>query len=580
MTDEKKKKWEEGLLNIGIYLVLFLLMCLCVPALTFLFGGTIGRWMFPVVICIAFVLWITVFRATKITIAQVGMTIGVIALGLLLSGVIFDISWDGNTYHKTAVGLMMDGWNPMDYECMDVLSENQKTQGMAYNAQWINHYANGGWMMSAVIAGCLGNIELGKAINLYSMIAVFCILFYVLKQYISKSWMVLLIAFLAVCNPITLSQVESFYIDGDLYLFLLLCLIGVVGLEKGVLQKRFCGLFLFSAIAMCINLKFTGTVYVGCFCISGFACQMILKLRQEKFMVHFLKNAVMYLVMAAVSIGVLGYTSYVSNYLEKGNPLYPLVGEEKVDIMSYSQPNTFSEMSNPEKSIRSLFGKSANISASSMSVPEVKIPFWVSLSEIKSCMNTDTRVAGMGVWFSSIFILALVVDVLFLWKNRKKRKVEVLLCTAWLCTSLAMFLFVPGGWWMRYSAHLYFFVILSMIAVAKWLEGNSNRWKKAIAILLFCVIGINTACFTLSPASAVYKSVSIWKDKKEMTNAQKSSGQPITVGLKPTHMTGVLWNLKHWGISYEVDEEYQEGMTAYNKLISWSVNMEDIINSQ
>jgi hypothetical protein len=65
-----------------------------------------------------------------------------------------------------------------------------------------------------------------------------------------------------------------------------------------------------------------------------------------------------------------------------------------------------------------------------------------------------------------------------------------------------------------------------------------------------------------------------------MTNAQKSSGQPITVGLKPTHMTGVLWNLKHWGISYEVNEEYQEGMTAYNKLISWSVNMEDIINSQ
>lgn len=579
MIDEKKM-WEEGFLNIGIYLVLFLLMCLCVPALTFLFGGIIRRWMFPLAVCIAFVLWVMVFHDTKITFAQVATIIGVIAFGLFLSGVIFDISWDGNTYHKTAVGLMMDGWNPVDHECMDVLNEDHKTQGMAYNAQWINHYANGCWMMSAVIAGCFGNIELGKAINFYSMIAMFCILVYVLMKYIAKVWMTFMISFLAVCNPITLSQVESFYIDGDLYLFLLLCLIGIVGLETGILKKRFCGLFLFSAIAMCINLKFTGTVYVGCFCISGFACQMFLKIRQEKFMVHFLKNAVMYLVMVAVAVGVLGYTSYVCNYMEKGNPLYPLVGEEKVDIMSYSQPNTFAEMSNPEKSIRSLFGKSANISASSMSVPELKLPFVVSTSEIKSCMNTDTRVAGMGVWFSGIFLIALVVDVLFLWKNRKKRKVEVLLCVAWLCTSLAMFLFVPGGWWMRYSAHLYFFVILSMIAVAKWLEREAQSLRKAIAILLFFVIVINTACFLGSPALATYKSVSIWRDKGEMTKAQRSLGQPVIVGLKPTHMTGVLWNLKHWGISYEVNEKYQERMTAYNNLISWSASKELIINQQ
>lgn len=65
-----------------------------------------------------------------------------------------------------------------------------------------------------------------------------------------------------------------------------------------------------------------------------------------------------------------------------------------------------------------------------------------------------------------------------------------------------------------------------------------------------------------------------------MTKVQKSSGQTVTVGLKPTHMTGVLWNLKHWGISYEVNEAYQEGMTAYNELISWSVSREDIINRQ
>ena len=40
----------------------------------------------------------------------------ILILLILIAGLFFDTSYDGNNYHKTAVGLLKEGWNPLE-EC-------------------------------------------------------------------------------------------------------------------------------------------------------------------------------------------------------------------------------------------------------------------------------------------------------------------------------------------------------------------------------------------------------------------------------------------------------------------------------
>ena len=37
----------------------------------------------------------------------------ILILLILIAGLFFDTSYDGNNYHKTAVGLLKEGWNPL-----------------------------------------------------------------------------------------------------------------------------------------------------------------------------------------------------------------------------------------------------------------------------------------------------------------------------------------------------------------------------------------------------------------------------------------------------------------------------------
>lgn len=554
-------------LDAGILMLLLLLFCLTIPTVAFFVGGTIASWMFPVAMLCALGVWIGYFHAGErlgkpLMIVLVEL---VIVIGLAL--MIYDISWDGNTYHKTAIGLLMDGWNPIHMQCMDQLSVDKKTEGMAYNAQWINHYANGGWTMAAVLASLFGNIEAGKAINGCFLCALFGIGYWFLSRKLGKRWMAAGISFLAVCNPITLSQIESFYIDGDLYLCILLALVGILCIHEN-LPKRYGALFLFAAIVMSCNLKFTGAVYVGVFCTATYLFELLQVIKGKERKRQLLTYTVRYLAMAVVAIGLFGYSSYVCNVLEKGNPLFPLVGEDRIEIMSYSEPSSFAGLSTPEKSLRSLFGKSANIAGTSAKKAQLKLPFMVSLSEIKTCMNTDTRVAGYGVFFSGIFLIAVLVNILYLWRKRRCVSLLMKIVYIWLFASLGIFLFVPGSWWMRYSAHLYLWVIVALVLMVKKLSGCRKTPLKALFVLFVCLLIGNTSLFLLAPASGVYRSLDIWQDKRRLV--QESEQQAIEIRPMPYHMTGIYWNLDAWGVEYQVNGELQSGMPTYHELLMWS----------
>ncbi len=566
-------QFVQRLFRVSVFLILWMLLGLVVPSVLFFANVTVGGWMLPVSAAAAGFICARWFRGEEgAGWKDIALCIVIVAAAVFLSRLFYNIHWDGNTYHKTAVGLLLDGWNPLTPDCTAAADTVKLTEGLRYNARWIDHYANGGWILSAVTASFFGGIEAGKAVSLLAAVAVTGVLLRYLSIRLRHRGFLALVTVLAVLTPVTVSQMESFYIDGNLYLYLLLSVLAMLMLSdrRCAIKRRYSLLFLFSGIVYCVNIKFTGMVYIGIFCIGFYVCWLVAAFRKGEFFPVFRKATLLFAGMAAFAVFVTGYSSYVCNYLETGSPLYPLAGGEgTVDIMAYSEPNTFSGKSNPEKSLISLFGKTENVTNTSKNAPALKVPFTVSLSEVKACMYTDTRVGGLGPWFSGIFLVSAGICV---WGLKAAFAGEKLLAAEWsvtLALSALMYLFLPGSWWARYSAYLYFFVTTAMFFLAvKMEEAGTQRRRAAGTVLFFAAITANVCCFLLSPAAGAYRSVQIRQDLQKMRAASEEG--TLTVWCPTAQMTGIFWNLDEWGIDYVVTEEKTEGEKAYGGKLVWS----------
>lgn len=565
------KSADSVFLKVGTFHILWTVVCLVISAILFFLNVTISWFSFPMITIITGVIYYYWFWDKQWDWRCIAVQMCLTAVAVLLSYLIFNVQWDGNTYHKTAIGLMMNGWNPIDMDCTSVLPANRVTNGIKYNAQWIDHYANGGWVISAVWGAFFHNIEIGKAVNLIYMVSVFGVLFWYLSKKLKNRAWTIVIAGLAVFNPITVSQMESFYIDGNLYLYLLL---GVTALfmlsdKKCGISKRYPLLFLFASIVYCINIKFTGMAYIGFFCIGFYLCWLAAGFKCGRWREVFVKSSLMFIGMAAFAILIVGYSSYVCNVIEKGNPLYPLVGDEKTDIMDYSEPNTFAERGGVEKSLVSLFGKTENLTNSSEKEPQLKIPFTIYLSEIKNCIYADTRISGLGPWFSGIFIISVVLSVCFINSIRKIETLLALECSVTLTIALLMLLFFPASWWARYSVYIYFYVVAALFYLAKKCEEGFKIYSKSKCVLskvFAAVVLLNTMCFLLAPAAGVYLSFGIWKDKEKMQQAA-AGNKELLIYCPTKQMTGIFWNLDCWEISYSATDNKIDGNRAYNDKI-------------
>jgi len=77
-----------------------------------------------------------------------------VILSLFLASCFFDLSWDGQWYHQTAVYQMAHGWNPLR-DPMHTFSPDLQ--------DWVRHYAKGPWCIAAALFKTTGHIEWAKA---------------------------------------------------------------------------------------------------------------------------------------------------------------------------------------------------------------------------------------------------------------------------------------------------------------------------------------------------------------------------------------------------------------------------------
>src|SRR5699024_8732708 len=126
----------------------------------------------------------------------------------------------------------------------------------------------------------------------------------------------------------------------------------------------------------------------------------LLKYRKEKnFWLRFRNITFHFTVVFTIAIFFVGASSYVKNTIDHRNPLYPIIGEDKVDIITTMQPKKFNQLSMIEKFGWSLFSKTENVTYTSGD-PEVKWPIKVYRSEIEELVAPDVRIAGFGPLFA------------------------------------------------------------------------------------------------------------------------------------------------------------------------------------
>jgi hypothetical protein len=388
---------------------------------------------------------------------------------IAISGSFFDLSWDGQTYHQGTVIQLANGWNP-------VYSE---VTGERPDSIWINHYSRGAEISAAALSKVTGNIEECKAINLLLIITTFLIAFatITLTSDNIKLRYPLVLGFLISMNPVSIYQSLSFYVDGQLasVASCLLCLVLLV-------SKRIDSLVLISLISTIIiitNIKFLGVVYALIFCLGLLFWVFIyqkekLALVSKSLFLSFL-----------FSLLIVGYNPYVTNTIDHGNPLYPIIGSD-IDIITANKPVSFQNENPLENLLSSIFSHpSAWVNAA-----EYKIPFVFSREDLNEFRCSDVRVGGFGPLFSGAIILCLL-NLLAILELKKIHHILKNPDTSIKFLTFVLILFSvlinPESWWARYVPQLWLIPIFSLL----FLPNSKNKLLNYSSYFLILILLIN-----------------------------------------------------------------------------------------
>ena len=335
----------------AIFLLIEIIAILLITTILFFVNIIVTGWHLPIITIIAIGLTLLFYKKENIKINIVAILLGLIIFTgvTFVEGKIYDTTADGNTYHKLAIGALKNGWNPNYEDSKDFDIEDGNPFDISeenINTLWIDHYAKGTEIFASVIYAFTGNIESGKGYTVLLMYIAFGILF----SYLYQNKKINLLASLAISillpfNAITVVQIFNYYVDGALMISLLLilfiCIVESLGEKENQKENA---LILASSILLCINIKFTGLAFAGIFCLVFYIYWLIKAGRKgkEEFINQFKKYTIFYIITVVVSIGIVGYSSYMRNMIDHGNPLYPLYGEGHVDNMVVKeQPSSF-----------------------------------------------------------------------------------------------------------------------------------------------------------------------------------------------------------------------------------------------
>ena len=453
----------------------------------------------------------------------------VMIISMVVTSFTFDRSSDGNTYHKDAVGVLKEGFNPVYSESKNFIIKRDSDDKLTNYSIWTDHYAKANWIMGANFYSITGNIESGKAMNFISIYIVFVIIFIGLASLLSwqKS---LAISLITVINPITASQMFTYYNDQLVCLYLFLAIFMLFKLTKNIKDKEAWFIYILSFVLL-TNTKFNGLGYIMIFSFIFVLKYLYNSYKDKCFMPIFKQLCLIFIPLFIFSFVIVGYPTYVKNTIDHQNPFFPLYDDNGEDIITAQEPKKFVKMNNISKLFYGTFSRANNLRDNDKT--DIKIPFSVYKSEVKPAMSNDLRISGWGIWFSGILIISLIILIVYF----KNYKTEDYIFIA-LSTTLLLLVIMSESWWARYSPYFYLFIILSLYIL---LNHCKSKTIKTVYVLLIC---INTLIPLLG--NSYYTLTNSFKIRKDLNNLKNK-----TIVIKNDNpYNGIFYNLKDFDIDY------------------------------
>lgn len=531
----------------SIYLLI--LMSTILIGTTLLFMCKIGLTMYhlPLFIILTTVFYYILRKKDSITdiIKVVILSLLIIIVSTLISSFMYDRSSDGNTYHKDAIGVLKEGYNPVYESSKDFIERrNDPSKELTSYSIWTDHYAKANWIIASNFYSLTNNIESGKAMNLISMYIIFGFMFTSISLVLDKKKSFIL-ALIITINPITASQMFTYYNDQLVCLYLFLSILFLIKLDHNINDKE-TWLFYILTFIILANMKFNGLGYLLVFSFL-FVCRYLYKAyRNKEFFSLFKKLSIIYIPLFIISLLIVGYPTYVKNTLDHNNPFFPLYDKNGEDIITAQQPQKFLKMNNLEKLFYGTFSKANNLRENDNT--DLKIPFTIYKSELSPACSNDLRISGWGIFFSGLLLCSIIILI----KYYKEYKKESWILYTLAITSILMIV-MSESWWARYTPHFYLFIILSIYILFKY-----NKCK-FINIIYLVIIIINTLIPLAGNSYYTLKnSIQITKDLNNLR------GKEILVNLNG--MNGIIYNLKDHDIKYILSDETKSNELYYHYL--------------
>jgi hypothetical protein len=354
----------------------------------------------------------------------------------------------------------------------------------------------------------------------------------------------LLLAF----NPVSIYQLFSFYVDGQLAscLVILVCLLLL-------LVRQFDALLLLPlamVTVLLINLKLNGPIYLVTL-LGGYLVWVWTQKRVERWQV----TAGLF---AAGLIGmVVGYNPYISQYvrafLATGNPLYPTQWYDLIQI-DINTPVGLLNQSRWTRLLLSIFSQSQV----GLEAGTLKAPFLIVPQELLNFRHPDTRLGGFGPLFSGALVLCVLIGLGSAWLRRNRASKVSLMVWRNLPASVfpvyvlvlltATILISDQGWWARYAPQ---FWMLPVLTASLALTGASV-WLRRTAHVLVLVLFINIVLI-----SSVYLALGILDQstlRQDLARLQAQSAiTPLEVNFNEMPMT--QWRFNYWQINYLITDQ-------------------------
>jgi len=467
---------------------------LTIASLGYLFRIPITPYHFPVALLINVIAVIRFYGPKNEQFKELFYYLSFLIIFGFIASVVNDFSCDGQGYHLKGVLALSSGWNPISNHYIIDGALGIKSHSH------VNHFPKAFWIISAALNKSIGNIETGKMFHFLFMVVSFVLVKYFIETNLKlEQRYSIVIGAIVALNPITIVQMNTYYVDGllaSLLTSLIILSINMFFIEKTKVNQF--SFLIFLLVILLVNIKFTGLVYsvffIACTCI-------IYYLKFKIFNKHFILWSLSGLFVGVI---IIGYQPYVTNTLHYHNPF-----EGAVNILDMSDntakghaPEAFIKKTRVYKMFYSIFSRSDNRSDK---YPNLKNPLMTDIKELSNFIDPDTRFGGFGPFFPLVMVFSISIFP-FTYKYTKANLWKYGIIFVVMIVSA---LLIPEPWWARFCPQLY---LVPVIILFMFASNTQYNFLKKIFFTGIFFVGINLfVIFSVNVTGQIFKEIEYHK---------------------------------------------------------------------